>query len=183
MRVYLDSGIFIDYLIGRGHAGAYLRTASRRGRLPAQLGEDAEECLKLLAAKHEALTSSLTGYEVEEALYRALKSSTSGVPNVGKYLILSARPAVTQTLLTVETFGIELVELTKEVVHAQCSDLALQMKGVRAADALHVTTALLHDAELLLSGDEDILKLDGELRTFTGKVLRCLDTDAGISLL
>jgi hypothetical protein len=85
--------------------------------------------------------------------------------------------------MTVDTFRIKLVELTKEVIRAQCGDLALQMKGVRAADALHVTTALLHDAELLLSADEDILKLDGELRTITGKVLRCLDTDAGISLL
>jgi predicted nucleic acid-binding protein len=104
-------------------------------------------------------------------MYRKLKSSTSGVPNANKYLIVSARPAVTQTLMTVDTFGIQLVELTKEVVRAQCGDLTLQMKGVRAADALHVTTALLHDAELLLSADEDILKLDGELSTVTGKVL------------
>jgi hypothetical protein len=74
MRAYLDSGIFLDYLIGRGHAGAYLRTADRRGRLPAQLGEDAEACLTLLAAKHEAFTSSLTCYEVEEAM-RVMQNS------------------------------------------------------------------------------------------------------------
>jgi predicted nucleic acid-binding protein len=75
------------------------------------------------------------------------------------------------------------VELTQEVVLTQCRDIALQMKGVRAADALHVTTALLHDADLLLSTDQDILHLDGELKTITGKALRCLDTDAAIGLL
>jgi hypothetical protein len=102
MRAYLDSGIFIDYLIGRGHAGTYLRAADRRGRSPAQLGEDAEASLTLLATNHEAMTSCLTCYEVEEAMYRKLKSSTSGVPNANKYLIVSARPTVIQTLRIIE---------------------------------------------------------------------------------
>jgi hypothetical protein len=74
-----------------------------------------------------------------------------------------------QNLMRIEAFGIELVELTQEVVLTQCRDIALQMKGVRAADALHVTTALLHDADLLLSGNAGILHLDGELKTITGK--------------
>jgi predicted nucleic acid-binding protein len=183
VKAYLDSGIFIDYLINRGHAGPYLRLSDRRGRSPAQLGLDAEACLTRLAANHHALTSSLTCYEVEEAMYRELRRSASGVPHGAKYLIPAARAVLTQTLMTIEAFGIELVELTQEVVLTQCRDIALQMKGVRAADALHVTTALLHDADLLLSTDQDILHLDGELKTITGKALRCLDTDAAIGLL
>jgi predicted nucleic acid-binding protein len=183
MKAYLDSGIFIDYLIGRGHAGPYLRSTSRRGRLPAQLGLDAEVCLTRLATQHQALTSSLTAYEVEEAMYRELRNSTSGVPHASKYIIPASRAVMTQTLMTIDKFKIELVDLTKEIILAQCSDIVLQMKGVRAADALHVTTALLHDADLLLSTDSAILDLDDELKTITGKTMKCLDTDAAIGIL
>jgi predicted nucleic acid-binding protein len=183
VKAYIDTGIFIDYLIGRGHAGPYLRTVDRRGRLPGQLGSDAEACLTQLAAKHQALTSSLTCYEIEEAMYRELARSASGVPHGAKYLIPAARAVMTQTLMTIANFKIELVELTREIVLAQCRHIELQMKGVRAADALHVTTALLHDADLLLSTDTGILDLDGELKTVSGKTLKCVDTDAAIAII
>ena len=183
MKAYLDSGVFIDYLIGRGHAGAYLRSADRRGRLPAQLGLDAEECLTRLAARHHALTSSLTGYEVEEAMFKELRKSTSGIPYAAKYIIPAARAVMTQTLMTIDNFSVELVDLTEGVIRAQCNNVALQMKGVRAADALHITTALLHDSDVLVSTDLAILDLDGELKTITGKTMKCLDTDAAIELL
>lgn len=183
MRAYIDTGVFIDYLIGRGHAGPYLRTADRRGRSPAQLGSDAEACLTRLTAQHQALTSSLTCYEAEEAMYGELARSVSGITNARKYLIPAARAVMTQTLMTINNFGIELVELTKDVVLAQGQNLILQMKGVRAADALHVTTALLHDADLLISSDEGILDLDGEMKTLAGKVLKCTDTDAALGIL
>jgi hypothetical protein len=55
--------------------------------------------------------------------------------------------------------------------------------GVRAADALHVTTALQHDADLILSTDSGILNLDGKPKTLGGNDLRCLDSDAALSLL
>ena len=69
MRVYIDTGIFIDFLVTRGHSGAYLRTAPRRGRAPDQLANDAEECLQRIARTHTGLTSALTLYEAEEALF------------------------------------------------------------------------------------------------------------------
>jgi hypothetical protein len=40
VRVYFDTGVFIDYLSIRGNA--ILRTSGRRGRAPAQLAADAE---------------------------------------------------------------------------------------------------------------------------------------------
>lgn len=112
-----------------------------------------------------------------------MKVSATGVPHAAKYLIPSARSAITQTLMTIEIFGIEFVGLNQGVVLAQCQDIGLQMKGVRAADALHVTTARLHDADLILSADAGILDLDGDLKTISGKALRCLDTDAALGLL
>jgi predicted nucleic acid-binding protein len=116
-------------------------------------------------------------------MYRQLKSSATGVPNAAKYVIPSARSAITQTLMTIDIFDVEIVGLTRDIVLAQCQDIALQMKGVRAADALHVTTARLHDSDILVSSDSGILDLDGQLKTASGKTLRCIDTDAAIALL
>ena len=42
MRIYFDTGVFIDYLSGRGNSAALLRTADRRGRTPADIAADAE---------------------------------------------------------------------------------------------------------------------------------------------
>jgi hypothetical protein len=183
VKAYLDSGVFIDYLIGRGHAGPFLRSAGRRGRTPAQLGADAEACLMKLAGSHVSLTSSLTCYEVEEAMYGELKRSATGVTHGGKYIIPAARAVMTQTLMTIDGFGIQVVDLTSQVVIAQCNNFDLQMRGVRAADALHVTTALLNSADLLISADDDVLALDSLYQTAAGATLRCLDTDAALVLL
>jgi hypothetical protein len=73
VKVYLDSGVFIDFLSGRGHAGSYLRSVDRRGRSPVRLLADAEACLAAILDRHDGMTSSLTCYEVEEALYRELR--------------------------------------------------------------------------------------------------------------
>lgn len=183
MKAYLDSGVFIDYLVGRSHAGPYLRSASRRGRTPAQLGTDAEACLKKLATGHIALTSSLTCYEVEEALYAELKRSASGVSHGNRFIVPAARAVITQTLVTIDLFGIQLVDLTPAIVTAQCQNLELQKRGIRAADALHVTTALLAGADLLITADEDVLRLDHLLPTAGGTLLRCLDTDLAINFM
>ena len=111
MNAYIDSGVFIDYLVGRGHAGPYLRAADRRGRTPAQLGQDAEACLTRLATGHVTLTSSLTCYEVEEALYRELKRSATGVAHGDRFIVPAARAVITQTLVTINLFVIRMVDL------------------------------------------------------------------------
>jgi predicted nucleic acid-binding protein len=177
VKVYLDSGVFIDYLIDRGHTASYLRSADRRGRAPARLLADAQGCFSAILDRHQALTSSLTCYEVEEAMYGALHRAMRGIPNAGPYIIPAARAVITQTLVTIERFKIELVDLTSSVVTAQCSNLELQTRGIRAADALHVTTALAHGADVFVSTDSALIALD---RVFPGTGdarLRCLDTD------
>ena len=50
MRIYFDTGVFIDYLSGRGNSAALLRTADRRGRTPADIAA------KVPAAMGEANT-------------------------------------------------------------------------------------------------------------------------------
>jgi hypothetical protein len=65
VRVYFDTGVFIDYLSKRGNT--ILRTSDRRGRAPAQLATDAERLFELVRRSHIGATSCLTYYEVEEA--------------------------------------------------------------------------------------------------------------------
>jgi hypothetical protein len=129
------------------------------------------------------MTSSLTCYEVEEALYRELKRSATGVAHGDRFIIPAARAVITQTLVTIGLFGIRMVDLTSAIVAAQCQNIELQMRGVRAADALHVTTAVLAGAELIISTDDDILKLDGVFTAGNGTSLRCVDTDIALTLI
>jgi hypothetical protein len=42
VKVYIDTGVFIDYLSPQAIAGSTLRTTDRRGRDPKKLFEDAE---------------------------------------------------------------------------------------------------------------------------------------------
>jgi hypothetical protein len=183
VNVYVETGIFIDYLVGRGHSGPYLRSTARRGRSPAQLGKDAETCLGRLAARHIALTSSLTCYEVEEALYKTLEDPARGIAHGDAFIVPAARAVTTQTLGTIRLFGIRMIDLTSAIVTAQCQNLELQLRGVRAADALHVTTAMIAGADIVLSSDDDILKLDNVFTAGSGSPLRCIDTDVGLTLI
>jgi predicted nucleic acid-binding protein len=183
VNVYLDSGVFIDYLIARGHTGSILRSTSRRGRVPQQLLRDAEACLAAIVARHVGITSTLTCYEVEEAMYRELARSAAGLVHADRFLIPAARAVITQALVTIDQFRITLADLTANVVNAQCANIELQKRGIRAADALHITTALSAGADLFISTDGTLIDLDGVFTTASGAPLRCADTDSALTML
>lgn len=183
MKVYIDTGLFIDYLIFRGPVGSYLRTAARRGRSPVDLCTDAERCLSKIAQSHKGITSSLTYYEVEEALFRELARKTTGVAHARKYLIPAARSAMTQVMMTVELFSVDVIDLTHETIREQVKNVGLQMQGIRAADSLHITTAILYGADMIISTDEGVLALDSTLTSVHGAAVRCVDSDEALRFL
>ncbi len=88
MKVYIDTGIFIDYLSPQAIAGGSLRSTDRRGRTPQKLFEDAEKVLKRIAASHIGATSSLTYYEIEEALFKQMTSIAKGMTNASTLRVL-----------------------------------------------------------------------------------------------
>jgi predicted nucleic acid-binding protein len=184
VKAYLDSGVFIDFLTSRGQAFAYLRSTKRRGREPERLRTDAEACLTAIRDRHIGATSAITCWELEEAMYRELvRRSVPGEP-IAKHLIIRvARDLVTHTLLTLDLFGMEWIDLTRRIIDAHCSNLLLQHRGIRAADALHVTTALAEGAELLITTDANLIRLDNVFENSDGASLRCVDTDHALSLL
>lgn len=180
MKIYLDTGIFIDYLTARVNHG--LRTAGRGARSIAQVALDAEKLLNVASQKHHVATSCLTYYEVEEALYKSLSAAAKGVSHVQKLLVPAARSLMVQTQMVVNAFGIVALDLKPATIALQLQTTMLSTEGIRAADALHIATALEFGAELLVSADEQILKLDNMLGVPSGK-LRCLDSDGALRLL
>ena len=183
MRVYFDTGVFIDYLSTRGSANALLRSSERRGRSPADIANDAERLFEKVSKGHIGATSCLTCYEVEEALYRLLAQSAKGISRADTFLIPAARSMTTQVQIVVELFNISMLDLTSATVRLQLRELDLQTRGIRAADALHAATAIAFDADLLVSADDAILNLDGILVNTQGRKIMCRDPDLALQLL
>jgi predicted nucleic acid-binding protein len=183
VRVYFDTGIFIDFLCTRGGANALLRSTARRGRGPADVAADAERVFEKTARAHTGSTSCLTYYEVEEALYRALAQAAKGISRADTLLIPTARSITTQVHIVIELFNISVLDLTAATIRLQLQQLDLQTRGIRAADALHAATAMAFDADLLVSADESILNLDGILVNTQGRKIICRDTDLALQVL
>jgi predicted nucleic acid-binding protein len=181
MRVYLDTGVFIDYLSARGNS--ILRTTDRRGRTPAAMAADAERLFEKTKRFHSAATSCLTYYEAEEALYKPLKESAKGVSHAKTMLVPVVRSMTFQLLMVVERFNISVLDLTAGTVHLQLQQHPLQTRGIRAADALHAATAIEFDADLWVSTDDALLQLDGLLTNRRGVGILCRDTDSAVHLL
>ncbi len=183
MRVYIDTGIFIDYLISRGHSAHYLRANPRRGRAPQDLVQDAENCLDRIAKLHSGFTSALTFYEVEEALFAQLaRLQASGVTHGRRFLIPAARAAMVQVQITVGLFNIQVLDLNHITIDQQIRNIDLQVRGIRAADSLHVTMAILNGADLILSTDSDVQDLDGVFQNGNGVPIRCMDSDVALTI-
>ncbi|MEQ9487216.1 type II toxin-antitoxin system VapC family toxin [Coleofasciculus sp. F4-SAH-05] len=183
MKVYIDTGVFIDYLSPQAMAGETLRAANRRGRTPEVLSKDSENVLKLIASSHTGATSSLTYYEVEEALFKQLTSVAKGMANANTLRVLAARSIVPQTVTAIRFFGISVLDLTASTVEAQLNNVDLHIRGIRAADALHVASAINFNAEVLISVDEDVLKLDGVINNRSGIPIKFCDTDIALTIL
>jgi predicted nucleic acid-binding protein len=183
MRVYLDTGLFLDYLAPRGHAGTFLRTANRRGRTINDLSEDAAECLACISPMHEGMTSCLTLYEVEHTMYEKLKNLSTGLTDHHRYLITSARSLTIQVLSMVRYHGIRVLDLSQSVFEKAASELELQSRAIRAADSIHMATAMMNSADVIVTADDHLLGLDCVFRNPNGAQIRCVDTDVALTLL
>lgn len=178
MIVYLDSGVFIDYLIDRSHADNYLRTSHRRGRNVTQLSSDADLCFsKLINKRHQGITSTLTFFEVENTLYESMSNSSHGISHANNLLIPSARAIMVQMLMTIKQFDIKLLDLTEDILTNHVANLNLQLNAIRVGDSLHIATAIENNVDAILSTDQGILNLDKKITNKNGGSINCWDTD------
>jgi len=184
MVVYLDTGIFFDYLIYRSPAGATLRKTKRRGRTLNRLAQDATSCFHRLNTRHNPITSSvLTLFELEHSVFEELKSSSSGLSHKTPFLVASSRATITQGLTVADIYNIKLLDLTNHVVSKMLSEVSLQTKGIQAADSLHIVSAIMNNSEMIISTDKHILRLDNVFTNNAGQQIRCVDTDDALRLL
>ena len=183
MKVYLDTGVFVDYLIYRGHAGYFLRRRGRRNRTIQQLHQDVSECLDKIARKHDGFTSSLALYEAEETLFSRLMSFSKGIGNRRRFVIISSRSLSLQILTITSYHNLRILDLSENVFRRQLQETRLQMKGIRAADSLHMTTAILNNADIVITTDRHLLGLDKVFQNQNGTYIQCLDTNIAKNLL
>ncbi len=183
MRIYLDTGVFVDYLIYRSHAGIFLRSKGRRNRTIQQLSDDVFECLKRISNSHDGFTSSLTLYEVENALYKRMSSSSKGIPDKKRFLVSSCRCLVYQTLIIKDIYNLEVLDISENTIKKLVEISEFQLRGVLAADSLHMATAILNNIDIILSTDKHLLALDQVFKNQNGTIIKCLDTDDAKNLL
>lgn len=181
MRVYVDTGTLIDYLAQAAPTASILRSAQRRGRTPTKLFDDSRDVLNRIATAHQGATSALTFYEVEEALYKQLVANTRGVPHAVSARVTAARPIVAQALIAARLFGLQILEIGEHTVSLLSGHAVLLVNAVRAADGLHIISAIDFDADLVLATDAS--GLDGVLFNWRGLPIRFCDTDVALTLL
>lgn len=183
MKVYLDTGVFVDYLIYRGITGHFLRKRGRRNRSVKQLHQDVSMCLHKIGKMHDGFTSSLTLYEAEEALYSYLWKSTKGVRYRKAHVIISSRNVPLQVLAIKDRYNLQILDLSEDIVERHVGETRLIRLGVRAADSLHMVTAILNDADILISTDLHLLALNKTFQNQKGKYIECLDTNKAKNVL
>lgn len=183
MKVYLDTGVFIDYFINRSHAGHYLRKGARRGRTPKKLNKDVVSCLSKIGRKHEGFTSCLALYELEDALFTEMKRVHKGSSDLNTITVPAARATVVQGLRAARTYNIKFLDLSEKIFRMLTREVDLQHHGILAADSLHMITAIQVDADMIISTDTHIRKLDNLFQNSRGLQIRCVDTDVALRLL
>lgn len=183
MKVYLDTGVFVDYLIYRGHAGHLLRRRGRRNRTVQQLHQDVSECLDKIGKKHDGFTSSLTLYEAEETLFSRLVRSSRGIRNRKRFLVISSRSLSVQILAIKSFHNLRILDLSESVIRKHVQETQLQTRGIRAADSMHMATAILNNADIVITTDRHLLGLNKVFQNQNGKYIQCQDTNVAKNLL
>jgi len=82
-----------------------------------------------------------------------------------------------------EYHNIEVLPLTKVVFERVVSEYELQRRGIQAGDSIHVVTAIMNNADILVSTDVDILGLNRVFNNTSGRSIQCMDTDGALLIL
>jgi len=189
VRVYLDTGVFVDYLLYRcSIVNSYLRKRGRRNRTIQTLSNDVTVCLSKIGSNtHSAFTSAITFLEVEEIIFDRLKKartqSSTPIPHYMMHLITEARTSLFQIDGVIATYGISIAEYNRDVIDGVKAAQQLMQQKIQSRDAIHIITAMKENADLIISTDNDILNLHNKIQNDNGNNIRCLDTDQAKRIL
>ena len=182
--MYLDTGVFYDYLIYRSMMGGVVRTRGRRNRSINQLSQDVEDCLKSFRRNaHDVFTSSITFLEVEESIYERLRRTLPSVDDRHKYLIMSSRPNILQVITICNQYNIDIINFSIDLARKSVENCQLQSLGIRARDTIHLVSAIDVNADLVISTDRHLLNLNRQITNANGNPIQCLDTNDAKNIL
>ncbi len=85
--------------------------------------------------------------------------------------------------MVIKFYDLLVLDLTAAIVERQMREGQLQRLGVRSADSLHMASAIVFGAEIVLTGDRRLLSLNNQLRNSSGDLIKCVDTDTALSIL
>jgi hypothetical protein len=177
VKVYLDTGVFVDYLSYPSYLVLPLRKKGRRNRSIQQLQQDVNDCLSKISKKHEGFTSCLALYEAEEALFARLLKAAKGAPHGRNFAISSSRPLITQILTVKKLFNLRILDLTETTFQDEIKNINLQIEGIRAGDSLHMVTAILNDADMVITTDKHLIGLKNKFLNSKNSPITCYDTN------
>lgn len=175
MIVYLDTGFFIDYFSRRSMVAVNLRTKSRRGRKVDQIQKESETIMKN-SRSHELITSVITGLEYSDNAYDELKKFSSGLPDINIETIMKTKAETAVFYKRCEMENIKLVSLDEKILLNALRNP--EYDELEINDAIHVQTARINKATIIVSADSDLLKHDSVFYN-----MRILDTDGALKLL
>ncbi len=85
--------------------------------------------------------------------------------------------------MVIKFYNLSVLDLTAAIVERQMRESQLQRLSVRSADALHMASAIVFDANIVLTGDSDLLGLNNQLSNSSGNPIRCVDTNTALGIL
>jgi predicted nucleic acid-binding protein len=175
MIVYLDTGFFIDYFSKRSTVAVHLRTKSRRGRKIDQIQNESESIMNK-SQSHKLITSVVTALEYSDNIYDTLRDLNKGLPDINVENVMNTKSGTAVFYKRCEKKNIRLVPLNGTILlnalrNSEYDDFTIY-------DAIHVQTARIIRANLIITTDSDLIKYD---RAFDS--IRILDTDDASKLL
>jgi hypothetical protein len=112
-----------------------------------------------------------------------MKDAYKGASHSIPLIVSSARSAVVQGMTVAQIYKISLVDVSETIILKQLQEISLQFHGIMAADSLHIITAIETDADVIISTDTHMHKLDNVFYNSRGLQIRCVDTDVALTLL
>jgi len=132
---------------------------------------------------HIGITSSLTPFEAEDALFDEMSRSLKGKRDKRKKAVLGSSGISNQVLLIKQFYKLHMVDLREQEFIEKNRQINLQFNGIEAGDSLHMATAILNNADLVISTDKHMLSLNNNFRNSAGNIIQCLDTDGAKLIL
>ena len=173
--VYFDTGFFVDCFSKRSLIAVELRTNGRRDRTTEQVQTDAYEVIKRLN-KHHPITSVITVQEYAKIILELLKEKISELPFINSDHRITSKSESLNIIMFCEHINIKLEDLNNNIFNNVVKNPEYLTHDLY--DAIHLETARIRKAKVIISGDDHLLKFDN---TWNG--IRIIDTDEALRLL